>query len=115
MASLLKGYITYTPSVNTKVFIYNMFQSSNCSVIYEQSSPHDLDTLQSCINGLSPGNTLVLWRLDKSIPKYHNKINWLTSILSREVSIICLADRITIEHTPEHPLSRLCFFLKSRK
>jgi hypothetical protein len=114
MTSTQKGYIFYTPSEKTRVFIYKMFLSENCKIIYEQSSPHDLDTLHNCICDLTHGDTLILWRIDKSIPKYHNKLSWITNILKQKVRIISLADRLTIDFSPEHPSSRFLYYLKNK-
>lgn len=96
MTSPRKGYIFYIESTNTRSFIRAKLLEANCDLIYEQTFPHDSQTLRTCLQELNPGETLVLWRVDKTIPKYHNKVTWLTDILARDIRIISLADMLTL-------------------
>lgn len=106
------GYIAYTRCTNTRDFIEKKLIAAGCKKIVTQHYPYDSHALKSCLQELSKGDVLITWRLDKTIPKYQNKVLWVADILERGISILSLADRLTLSGELNHPGGRLCNYLK---
>lgn len=109
------GYIPYTPCENTQAFIQEKLRAVGCNEIIAQPACYDDKSLDACINGLKEGDTLITWRLDRTVPKYRNKVTWLTDILEKNIRVVALADHLELQKTSHHPGWRLCNYFKAAR
>ena len=106
------GYIYPVDCTHSRNYQRTSLIDAGCEIIYEEKSMFQSIELNKCINELRNGDKLIVLRVNKLFSNRKMMLDWLIELTKRNITIISVADALTLSSEKNGSALRLCLALK---